>query len=69
MLLKFKISSAWWQVVIAMLVQAVSAGSIFTGYGVVVAPLKMEFELCVDVRCVGHFDDIGFDESIFGCGD
>ena len=27
-----------------MLVQAVSAGSIFTGYGVVVAPLKMEFE-------------------------
>lgn len=34
----------WWQVLIALLVQAVSAASIFTAYSIVAAPLKAEFQ-------------------------
>ena len=38
-----KITSPWWQLVAAMLAQAICGGSIFSAYSVVVAPLKMEF--------------------------
>lgn len=34
----------WWQVLIALLVQAISAASIFTAYSIVAAPLKAEFQ-------------------------
>ncbi|WP_439134201.1 MFS transporter [Pseudomaricurvus sp.] len=38
-----KVFSGWWQVVVALVIQGVSAASIFTGYSVVVAPFKLEF--------------------------
>lgn len=38
-----KIYSGWWQVAVALIIQGVSAASIFTGYSVVVAPFKLEF--------------------------
>lgn len=34
----------WWQVVVALLVQAIGAASIFTAYSIVAAPLKAEFQ-------------------------
>lgn len=42
--MKTSIYPGWWQVAIAMLIQAISAGSIFTSYSLVAAPLKAEFE-------------------------
>jgi sugar phosphate permease len=41
---KTPIYPGWWQVAVAMVIQAVSAASIFTAYSLVVAPLKVEFE-------------------------
>ncbi|WP_373077555.1 MFS transporter [Zhongshania sp.] len=41
--MSIKITSPWWQLVAAMLAQAICGGSIFSAYSVVVAPLKMEF--------------------------
>lgn len=38
-----RIYQGWWQLVVAMLVQAINAGCIFTAYSVVTAPLKLEF--------------------------
>lgn len=38
-----KIYSGWWQVAVALIIQGVSAASIFTGYSVVVTPFKLEF--------------------------
>lgn len=34
----------WWQVLIALLVQAIGAASVFTAYSIVAAPLKAEFQ-------------------------
>ncbi|GAB3102493.1 MFS transporter [Aestuariicella hydrocarbonica] len=41
--MKFNFYQGWWQVAVALLLQGVSAASIFTGYSVVVAPFKLEF--------------------------
>lgn len=38
-----KIFPGWWQVLVAVVVQAVAVATIFTGYSVVVAPFKTEF--------------------------
>ncbi len=38
-----RIYQGWWQLAVAMLVQAINAGCIFTAYSVVTAPLKLEF--------------------------
>lgn len=38
-----RIYPGWWQVLVALVIQAVSAASIFTGYSVVIAPFKEEF--------------------------
>lgn len=38
------IHSGWWQVAVALIIQAISAASIFTVYSVVAAPLKAEFQ-------------------------
>lgn len=38
-----KIFPGWWQVMVALIIQAVSLAIIFTGYSVVVSPFKEEF--------------------------
>lgn len=38
------VNSGWWQVAVALIIQAISAASIFTAYSVVAAPLKAEFQ-------------------------
>lgn len=39
-----KIYPGWWQVMVAVVIQAVAVATIFTGYSVVVSPFKAEFE-------------------------
>lgn len=42
--MKTPVNPGWWQVAVAMMMQAVSTASIYTAYSVVAAPLKVEFE-------------------------
>lgn len=43
----------WWQVGIALLIQAISGASIFTSYSLIVTPLKLEFQPSNTVLMLG----------------
>ena len=42
--MKTSIYPGWWQVTVSLVVQAVSAASIFSAYSIIAAPLKAEFQ-------------------------